>query len=228
LAIEPSHAARLLTVYYYALLKLSEVKYGGVVPLSKMWNEHKKVTTAFLYSMFFMGSGTAFVGLAILSLYFLRKQYAIVAVVGAFLIYMIIPLIHYEPLERAVNTFDATLTGNTELVAKADGSASTRVNVILNTFKLDIFDADTWLGLGTEHKGIDKGAYAIANYGLISYIFKLIFFFSCCFSGFLTLETLMFVLLFLMDVGNVAYGYSMLMVFSTVKYFQKYYHANNE
>ena len=70
---------------------------------------------------------------------------------------------------------------------------------------------------------------AITNYGLISYFLKLIFFFSCCFTGFFSLEVLFFILLLGMNVGNIAYGWAILMVFTTLKYFKiqsNYYWKN--
>ena len=83
LAIEPSHAARLLTVYFYAFIKLLEFKDGIAPSIKKLWGEHRRVIIAFLYAMVAMGSGTAFVGLAILSLYFIKRQYAVYVVVFA-------------------------------------------------------------------------------------------------------------------------------------------------
>lgn len=230
LAIEPSHAARLLTVFFYALLKLLELKNGAVLPVSKLWSEHKRVVVAFLYTMLCIGSGTAFVGLAILSLYFLRKQYALVVIIVAFALYMAVPYIDYEPLNRAMATFNAALTGDTELVRQVDNSAASRVNIILDTFRyLDFSDPATWLGNGVDAASSSGKAIvaAITYYGLLSYICKLIFIFSCCFSGLFSLEVLIFILLFSMDVGNIAYGYSMLMVFSTVKYFRLNYVADD-
>lgn len=230
LAIEPSHAARLLTVIFYAILKLLELKNGEVVPIAELWDKHKRVIIAFLYTMLCIGSGTAFVGLAILSLYFLRKQYALVVIIVALLLYMAVPYIDYEPLNRAMATFNAALSGDTELVRKVDNSAAARVNIILDTFLyLDFSDPATWLGNGVDAASSSGKAIvaAITYYGLLSYICKLIFIFSCCFSGLFSLEVLIFILLFSMDVGNIAYGYSMLMVFSTVKYFRLNYVADD-
>ncbi len=223
LAIEPSHAARLMTVFFYALLKLTEIKYDRRLSILELWSVHKSVIIAFLYTMVFLGSGTAFVGLGILSLYFLRKQHAIWVLTCGFLLYMVVPFIHYEPLERAMAVFNASLTGDTELVKHTDHSASARVNIILDTFRyLDFSDSATWFGSGVDAASSSGKSIvsAITYYGLISYICKLIFIFSCCFSSFFSLEVLMFILLFGMDVGNVAYGYSMLMLFATVKYFK--------
>lgn len=223
LAIEPSHAARLLTVYFYAFLKLLEYKNGEAPSVSLLWQEHKWTIIAFLYTMVGIGSGTAFVGLAILALYFVKREYVLYVLLFAFGFYMIVPFIDYEPLNRAMAVFNAALTGDTELVVKTDHSASSRVNIILDTFKyLDLTDKDTWFG-----KGIDSWAYsdkavvsAITDYGLISYLFKLLLFFMCCFSSLFSLEIVMFVLLFSFNVGNVAYGWAALMIFSTIKYFK--------
>lgn len=223
LAIEPSHAARLLTVYFYAFLKLLEYKNGGAPSFSLLWGEHRRLVLAFLYTMLAMGSGTAFVGLGILALYFLRKQYVAYVVIFGFAFYMLVPVIDYEPLNRAMAVFNAAMSGDADLVRKTDHSASSRVNIILDTIKyLDLSDIDTWLGKGvnaffTSDKAVVS---AITDYGLISYILKLVFFFSCCFTGLFSLEVLMFILLFSLNVGNIAYGWAALMVFSTIKYFK--------
>lgn len=223
LAIEPSHAARLMTVYFYAFLKLLEYKQGEAPSISYLWQEHRWTILAFLYTMVGIGSGTAFVGLAILVMYFLKRQYVMYVLLFGFAFYMIVPFIDYEPLNRAMAVFNATLTGDTELVSKTDHSASSRVNIILDTVKyLDLTDKDTWFGLGVDSwEYSDKAVVsAISDYGLISYLLKLLFFFMCCFSSLFSLEIVMFVLLFSFNVGNIAYGWAALMVFSTIKYFK--------
>lgn len=223
LAIEPSHAARILTVYFYAFLKLLEYKNGGAPSVASLWGEHRKVVIAFLYTMMAIGSGTAFVGLGILALYFLRREYAVYVLIIGFAFYMVVPLIDYEPLNRAMAVFNAAMTGDTDLVKKTDHSASARVNIILDTIKyLDLSDIDTWLGKGIDATYSSGKAVvsAITDYGLISYLLKLVLFFSCCFTGLFSLEVLMFVLLFSFNIGNVAYGWAVLMVFATVKYFK--------
>ena len=224
LAIEPSHAARLLTVFFYGLLKLWQYKNDGIpLKISKLWTEHKWTIIAFLYTMICIGSGTAFVGLAILSLYFLKREYIIAVLIGATTFYMAVPYIDYEPLTRAIEIFNATLTGDTETITKTDSSAAARVNIIVDTFThLDITDSSVWFGSGTDSVAKDGRhlVSAITDYGIFSYITKLIFFFSCCFTSIFSLETLMFILLFGMNIGNIAYGFAALMVFATIKYFK--------
>lgn len=228
LAIEPSHAARLLTVYFYAFIKLLEFKDGIAPSIKKLWGEHRRVIIAFLYAMVAMGSGTAFVGLAILSLYFIKRQYAVYVVVFASVFYIVVPFVNYEPLNRAINVFDVAIKGDTELVAKTDHSASTRVNIMIDTItQLDLSESSTWLGRNDDNEmNYMQGysiVYAISEYGLISYMCKLLLFFACCFSG--VLELLIFVLLLSFDVGNIAYGWAILMVFSTIKYFKNNLHS---
>lgn len=224
LAIEPSHAARLLTIYFYALLKLSEYKNDGYpLSMNELWEEHKWAIVAFLYTMICIGSGTAFVALAILSLYFLKREYVLFVLTASFAFYMAVPYIDYEPLTRAINVFNATLTGDTEVITDVDSSAAARVNIIVDTFtQLDLSDSAIWFGGGTD-SDIAEGKHivsAITDYGMFSYISKLIFFYACCFTSLFSLETIMFILLFGMNIGNIAYGFAGLMVLATVKYFK--------
>ena len=173
-----------------------------------------------------MGSGTAFVCLGIISLYFLKREYIIVVLIVAFSFYMLVPYIDYEPLTRAINIFNATLTGDTETITETDSSAAARVNIIIETFSnLDLTDPVMWLGGGVDSSAGNSKLIvsAIADYGLFSYITKLIFFFACCFTSILSLETLMFILIFGMNIGNIAYGFATLMIFATIKYFKNNY-----
>ena len=230
LAIEPSHAARLLTVFFYGVLKLSQYKNDGVpLKISELWSGHRWVIIAFLYTMICMGSGTAFVGLGILSLYFLKKEYIIAVLLSLLTFYMAVPYIEYEPLTRAIEVFNATLAGDTDIIAQTDNSAAARVNIIVDTFSnLDLTDSAMWFGSGTDSVN-ESGKHivsAITDYGLFSYIAKLVFYFCCCFTAFFSLETLMFILLFGLNIGNIAYGFAALMVFATIKYFKNNYENN--
>ena len=222
LAIEPSHAARILTVYFYAFLKLTEYKTGHPISLKEIYTEYKWPVIAFLYTMLAMGSGTAMVGLAILSLYFLKKQYVVGFLAFAVIFYILAPKVDYEPLNRAVTTFEAALTMDEEEIIEADRSASTRANVILSIKYTDLSDMQTWFGHGIDASMMANKRVthmAIYDYGLISYLLKLFMFFTCSLCGIISLSTLMFILLFSMNVGNIAYGFACLMIFSAIKYF---------
>ncbi|MBP5397703.1 MAG: hypothetical protein J6Y32_03585 [Bacteroidales bacterium] len=224
LAIEPSHAARLMTVFMYAFLKLVEFSQGRPITLSEMFGRYRWTVWGFLYFMLAIGSGTAMAGLGILSLYFLRPQYAIVVVTVVLLFYLITPFIDYEPLNRAMTTFDAALSMDETQVTKADQSASTRVNQLISLKYTDLSDYRTWFGRGIDAPS--KGPTTIRvvyEYGMISYLLKLLLYFSCSICGLFSLSSLMFVFLFTMNIGNVAYCFAALMVFSLVKYFMQEY-----
>lgn len=221
--LEPSISARVLCVCFYCFLKCIEYQLGEAPSLDYLYRNERKVIFCFLYTMIAMGSGTAFVCLAILSLYFLKRQYAFAVVVLGLIIYNVIPLIDYEPLTRAINIFDATLTGDEAVIAQTDGSAAARVNILVGTVKyLDLTDARTWLGMGVDATMTNRMSIVsgIMDYGLISYLLKLGMFFSCCFLDPFSLEVLMYFLIFGMNIGNIAYGWAALMMLTTVKYFR--------
>ena len=99
----------------------------------------------------------------------------------------------------------------------------------MDTFThLDITNSIVWFGGGTDSIAKDGKhiVSAITDYGLFSYITNLFFFFGCCFTSIFSLGTLMFILLFGMNIGNIAYGFAALMVFATIKYFKNNYENN--
>lgn len=223
LAIEPSHTARLMTVYMYAYLKCVEYQNGKAPSIKYLWMHHRSVIGMFLYMMLAMGSGTAVAGVVIVALYFVRAKYLMFVLPSAFVLYMLTPVIDYEPLNRAMATANAAMTMDTTEVVKADHSASARVNIIIDTIThTDITDVDTWLGRGTDSWVMQKHAVvsAISDYGILSYGLKLIFFFVCCFTAVVSIDTLILILLFSFNIGNIAYGWACLMVLSTVKFFK--------
>ncbi|KAA6303771.1 MAG: hypothetical protein EZS26_000322 [Candidatus Ordinivivax streblomastigis] len=230
LAIEPSHSARVMGAWFLALLKINEYKVGRKLSLKEIYKGNKWIILGFLYSMITMGSGTAFVVLAILSLYFIHRRYVLVIVPAFVLLYISSQSIDFEPLDRAKKTFEASLTGDAETVIKADASAAFRVIPIINTFKsLNLFSSATWFGNGTDSTVFSTNIYdtmdtkgkigMINEYGLLSYIVLLIFVFSCTIRKFFSIETLLFFVLLAGTIGNVAYPWGVLMIFSTIKYF---------
>lgn len=223
LAIEPSQSARLLTVAMYVYLKLLEVKHNGKQPFMQLIRENKKTFTAFFYTMVTMGSGTAFVGLSILSLYFINRKYIFVALPIAAVLYYIAINIEYEPLQRFIDVAEASVEMDNEQMRQVDNSAASRTNIIFNTIKyFDISDPQLLFGHGMNAHWYNPEATlsAIYDYGLVSYICKLGLFFSCCWCGLFSLPVLMFVLLFSFNIGNIAYGWACLMMLATLKYFQ--------
>ena len=226
LSYEPSTLARTLGVLYYAYLKCHEYKQGHPVNIQQIFNkEHRLVSLGFGWAMFTMGSGTAFISLGILSLYFMKGAYFVFSIPIFVCVYFTLSYFEVKQFERATNVAEATMTGDVDEVREVDGSASTRVTPLLNTInRLDFNDQDTWFGHGVDYsvniarkKGI-RMMGQIDDYGLFSYILGLGLVFLCAIN-FFSIATLMYFLGVGGGLGNIAYGWGLLMVFTCVKYF---------
>ena len=225
LALEPSHAARVLTVCGYAYLKLNQFKNGRIFSLYELFYENALFSFSYFYTMLSLGSGTAMVGLALLSLYFIRFQYAIAIIFVLLLAFIFGPSIDYEPLNRVLAVFDAASSMDASEVYKVDQSASARVGVIILTIQnLDLTDANTWLGIGV-HPGSVSVVGGIEYYGFISYLLLLLLLFRCCFTRILSIDVLFFVFLLSLDIRNFAYVFAILLIMTMVKHF---YEENRE
>lgn len=231
LTIEPSHSARVLAVVMLGYLRCLQIENDGKrVSLKVLFNKgNRAVTFLFLYSMLTMGSGTAFVALGILCLYFITKRnlwYVVPILIG---FVAVSSYFEIKQLTRAVDTVQATMTGDKKQVLEADGSAATRILPIINTFtQTDLSDAETWFGKGTSKKYKLEDTYKVLKkskipileqYGLIATILSLILVYTCMINKILSIETLIFAMLFAFTIGNVYYIWGCMMIFSTVRYF---------
>jgi len=234
LALEPSHAARIMTALMLVLLYSYKISGKTDVSIIKFFKEKKWLSFGFLWAMLSMGSGTAFVGLGILSLFFFRKQNTVALMLITILLYFAIPIINYEPLNRAIASFEAARTLDAQVVIETDYSAAARIVPLINTFnELDVSQKETWVG-----KGIDSGLSAeyiskektigdISDYGLLSYLMALILVFACCIKYFWSIETLIFFILMGASVSNIAFGWGILLLFTTLRYFKLHYRVHN-
>lgn len=232
-SLEPSHSARILGVLFYAYFKCNQYARGSVIPF-KQWfkGEHKWVTIGFLWAMLTMGSGTAYVVLAILSLLFLRRKYMAAAIPFVAVIFFAMPHLENENMNRATSVAQATMTGDAQNVLEADGSAAVRVLPWINTIKyLDLSTMEGWFGHGAD-SGLREGLYskrrmigAIYDYGFLSYVMSLLLVFFTM-MNFFSLPTIMFFMGVGGTMGNIAYGWGSLMVFLTVLYFSKHNRSN--
>ena len=228
--IEPSHTARMLGIFYYAYLRCCEIVEGQRLSLKRIFDPfHRRITIGYLYVMTTMGSGTAFIVLMIQALYFVQAKRLWYVVPVFFILYFVLPLLNIQQFDRAVNVIKATMTLDAEVVLEVDNSAATRILPLLNTFNMDLNSSETWFGKGTireedKYSGMAKN-FKIGNidqYGLLSYIVSLIFVFVCCFRV-RSLETIMFFAGVGGGVTNIAYLWGILMVFTTIRYFQTKY-----
>lgn len=226
LAVEPSHFARIMLVFYYAYIKCCEYKRGeGSFTFNELFSgEHKWITIRFLWMMLTMGSGTAFVCLMLLSLYFVRwhNWYYIVPVL--IVCYGLIQASGIEALDRATSTIEATATLDKKAVQKTDGSAAARISPIINSLNADFSKKETWFGYGVKygeenHTFARQTATLFDNYGLIFYIFTLIFTFVCGYKFWSLGCIFMFAGVGGSMNSNIQYAWELAMVMTCVRYF---------
>ncbi len=225
LSYEPSSAARTFAVLYYAYLKCNEYVSGRKLSFLELFRgEHKSTTLMFLWSMLTMGSGTAFICLGILSLYFMRGAYTLLAIPILAGVIAVMSSLEIKQFERAYTVTEATLDGEDANIREADVSASTRITPILNTiYKMDLSKTETWVGEGTD-TGLSYRASGkrlmgdINDYGFIAFLLSLCLVFGCAIR-FFSLGTIMFFLGLGGSTSNNAYGWGLLMIFTCVTYF---------
>ncbi len=229
-SMEPSHSARILGALFYAYFKCNQFARGAAIPF-KQWfkGEHKWVTIGFLWAMLTMGSGTAYVVLAILSLLFLQRKYIAVVIPLFAAIFLAMPYMDNENLNRATTVAQAAMTGDTQNVVDVDGSAAVRVLPLLNTINnFDVTKLETWFGSGTD-SALEGGPHSnkrmlgcINDYGLISYIFSLCLVFYCSIKV-TSVPFIIFIIVLGAGIGNIAYSWAVIMLFATQFYFARKY-----
>jgi hypothetical protein len=229
LTLEPSHAARILTVLILAYFRILEIKFGKKLNLDEIFRYDKKLFIGFIWSMLTMGSGTAFICLAILSMYFIRGKSIIkISFIFAFL-YLISVNTSYEPVERAIATIESATTFDNNKIIEADANAAQRILPLINTLRgLDFSDSNVWYGKGID-SNISEELYSeaktvgdIKDYGLISYVLSLVLVFSLCIRKFFSIETLIFVTLLSASVVNIPYNWGILIILCAVRFFQEH------
>ena len=227
LTLEPSHSARILTFTMLGYLRCMEIMKGKRITLQELFSpEQRIVTFSFLWSMLMMGSGTAFVGMGVLSLYFITRKtviYIFPLIIGMFMLGQSMEL---KQMDRAVALAEAASTGSAEEAMAADGSGATRIIPVMNVFtKTDVTQLETWIG----KKSMEKDKYwwkrtdtkIYDQYGLIAFIISLVFIYSCVIRHFFSIETLLYLILLGFTLGNIYYAWGCLMIMTGVTYFQK-------
>lgn len=224
---EPSVSARVLTVLFLSLLRMYEIKYGRSLTFLEIYRVAKWPTIGFVWCMLTMGSGTAFIALGIISLYFVKRQHAFWVIPLIVLVYLYVPYVEFEPLQRAYRSFNAFLTLDADIVRSADGSAAARLVPLVNTItSIDITRWETWFGNGVDYS-LKEGFFSdiimigeIGNYGLLSFLIAQCLVFSCAIRKVFSIETLIWIGLFNMSLTNTPYVWGVVMILTTVKYFQ--------
>lgn len=234
LSYEPSHSARILTVATLGYLRCMEINNDGHRPsiISLFGKEHRLTTFMFFYSMLTMGSGTAFIGLGLLGLYFIRWNTTaiyIVPLLGA--AFYIGQQMELKNMERARRISVVVLEGGeARALQNADGNASTRILPMINTItKTDLMSVKDWFGKGTMTKEEaqswwqrdDEKIALVEQYGLVGLFANLVFVFMCVIHRVWSLETLMFIILFSFALVNIYYTWGCMMIIACIKYFKE-------
>ena len=229
LTCEPSHTAVILTGFFLGYLRCVEIKNGVKPSFSVLFNkEHRVVTFAYLWLTFTMGSGTGWLGFSIICLYFvnMRSFYYVLPIL--IMLFIILQQSDNVQFRRALSAAQATVTGDIDKIQEADGSASVRIVPMINTFKdIDLSKKESWIGKGTfigerdsAWKNSARKISVIDQYGLLAFLTSLFLLFSCMIKNIISLETMCFVILLMMSLSNAYMTWSMLLVFTTIRYFQ--------
>lgn len=239
LSLEPSSAARTLACLFFALIKSTEIKIGYAPTLKQLYKMYKWVIIGFFWSMLTMGSGTAFVCLMILGLYFVKRQYVNFLVCSFLFIIMVLPALHIEQLNRVLRVIDAVPTLDNEKIIAADGSAATRILPIVNTLhNFDLLSDIFWFGKGLNKKTDTINYYSsetmlgcISSFGFFAYLMSCGIVFGCAIRRFRSIPTLMHFVGVGGAVTNIQYHWGLLMIWTVLYYFiekHHYIHGNNK
>lgn len=231
LSCEPSHTARIVSAAMLGYIRCLEIRTGSAISITLLFKKgNKLVTFCYLWLTFMMGSGTGWIGFGIVSLYFIRKRtffYIIPLVIG---LTVILYNTGNTQLNRAINAMKATITGDIMQIVEADQSGSVRIVPLVNTFlNTDLSQTESWLGGGTLSEDEAENAWAdlerkisiVEQYGLLGLIASLIFLYTCAIDRIFSIETLLFMFLLMLSLNNIYIVWSMIFIFTTIKYFQK-------
>lgn len=231
LSLEPSHFARIIAALYLSLLRMYECKLGKKrISLKEVFTgELKWYTISFIWSIFSMGSGTAIIAFLIILLYFLNKKSAVVFVLLFFLFGAMLPMIQYEPIQRAYVAVEAAMTLDSESVSETDMSASARILPFIYTIEnFNLYDIKTWIGngmgyaLSNDHWRRELMIGGMSDYGFISYLFAIGLIYTSCLKKIFSIETLFIIVLLMAEIRNVYLWWFIFMAFASTKYFSIY------
>lgn len=233
LSLEPSHSARILTALFLAWMRCLEIReYQDRLTIRNLFErENRYITLLFLWSMLTMGSGTAFIGLGILALYFVRLKNLFLAIPILGILFYVGQSMEIKQFDRAVRVAKVVTTGDVQAIQSEDGSASSRIIPVINTLTIDVGKIESWVGYGTVTKEYAASGWKrttdtipiVHQYGLVAFIVSLLLVYTCMIYRIFSLETLLFLGLMGLSLHNVAYVWGIMMLFTAVRFFQEEY-----
>lgn len=228
ISYEPSSFVRSVGVLYYAYLKCNEYRSGKKISIVEAFNcPHRWVTISVLWCLLTVGSGTGFVVLFILSLYFMRGYWFLLTAPMAVAGFFILRNAEIEAFQRMQATAEAMTTLDTNEVKAADTSAAVRVAPVINTisnFTKNIGDETFWVGRGCDYavqlkyNPEKQNMGQIDDYGFICLLLSYLVTFTC-FVRFRSIATIMVFAGVGGGMMNIAYGWGLLFIFMVTRYF---------
>lgn len=235
LAIEASHAVRIVTVLFYVYIRLCELSDSSSLSIKQFLQDNKYISIGYFYFIISIGSATGLVGLSVVLLYFFKRNLNTSLLVIAVVLILISQFMGEEVdrINNIVESFSADDIG--AQMRKTESSGAVRINGFVNTFKyLDLSTKEAWIGQGSSTLRSIEMIYSrktmigdITNYGIITYILSLMFVFRASICRFFSIETLFFITLFGAGVGSVYYIWSALMLFYIINYYERKNDAEN-
>ena len=226
LTLEPSHSARILTVAMLGYLRCEEISISRKLTLREIFDsKHRRVIALFFWAMLTMGSGTAFVGIAILSLYFITRHTAIYVIPLLASCFIFGQSIELQQMKRVEILAKVSITGNTKKMQEEEGSGAVRIIPVLNLFTTDLTKKETWIGRQSMEK--DKAWWSktdssiIDQYGLIAFLISMLLVYSCMIYRFFSIETLIFLFFTGFSINNIYYTWGCFMIMTAISWFQK-------
>ena len=236
LAIEPSHAGRILAFLYWGIIALTEMIKGREMSFMEHFKTNPWSTISFWYSMLFMGSATAMLGAMLVAIHFFKKNLWVYLFGCVLLIILLNIDLEIETLKRLQNVVNAFLSDDSvESLHKNEASGGSRIAPMINTITdLNLFSTETWIGKGSDNIRTNAAMFTtqkigdINDFGLISYIVSLLFVFKFCIRRFFCIETLLFAILLGFSIGSLYTCWSAMIVCMAINYYETKYFKSTE
>ena len=151
LAAEPSHSARIVTLLMYSYIVIKEILLNGNYNLKKEFKNDIWIWIGFIWTMFTMGSGSAFLFLPLILFKTLKRKNIFPLILITISVFILINFLGIDQFNRTFNVVNAVITFDVDTIIAADHSASLRIIpffVLITMLSLSTLDG--WFGHGID------------------------------------------------------------------------------
>lgn len=219
LSIEPSSAARLFLVYFLAYIKLLALKDKRALSFQYIWKNERFLFCILSYAMLTMGSTTAIIAYGVIIIYIIMHTKSEYMVILVAMVAIILPLVtSFESVSRALKIIEVLPSLDKQKIFMADTSGAARINNYLDfIYNFDLSKSDFWFGQGSNPE-INYGG-VIPIYGFLGFIAQLLILYKVGLQKIFSIEFFIFIFFLGMTIGNVAYVWTCIMIWTILKYF---------